>query len=128
MRYPISVSTLWSPLLRLFGFAGKNAYVELDERTLTFRFGSTEETVPLTAIDGVARFSWPAYYGLGAKLGPDAGVAYVSSLDGVVQVRFSAPRPMKVWGPFRTSKAECVTVSLEHPDVFIEALEAAIAR
>lgn len=127
MRFSISVSTFWGPFMRLFGFGGERAYVELDDEAITFRYGTATERVPLSEIESVGPRAWPFYYGLGAKIGPDHGVAYVASLDGVVQVRFTSPRPMNVWGPFRTSKARCVTLSLEDPEGFMAALGARIA-
>jgi len=113
--------------MRLFGFAGKRAYVELDDEAITFRYGTATERVPLAEVESVGPRAWPYYYGLGAKIGPDRGVAYVASFDGVVQVRFTNPRPMNVWGPFRSSAARCVTLSLEEPEAFMAALRARLA-
>ncbi len=127
MRFPISISTFWSPLMRLFGFGGERAYVELDDEAITFRYGTATERVPFSEVASVGPRDWPFYYGLGAKIGPDRGVAYVGSLDGVVQVRFTSPRPMNVWGPFRAKTAHCVTLSVEDPEAFTAALGARIA-
>jgi hypothetical protein len=126
MRFPIKIASGWAPLFRVFGFSPKKSFIELDDESLSFHFGTAHEQVPLADIVGVERRKWPFFYGLGAKIGPDGGVAYVGSLDGVVQVQFSEPRPMNVWGPFRTGKARCVTVSVEDADAFMSALRAAI--
>lgn len=124
MRYPIHISTISKPVLKLFGMGG--SYVELTADALLFHFGTAHERVPLAEVAEVSRRKWPLYYGIGARIVPGQGVGYVGSTEGVVQIRFANPRPMNVWGPFRLSAAESVSVSLEHPDVFIDALRAAL--
>ena len=125
MRFPIRISAPWRPLFALFGFHAPSSVIELDDEAVRLRFGTAYETVPLAEIAGASVRRWPFYYGLGPKLGPDGGVSYVGSTEGVVRIDFVAPRTMSVWGPFRTSKARCVNVSLEDPDGFLAALDAA---
>lgn len=125
MRYAIKISPVWKPLFTVFGFSQKSSYIELDNGSLHFNFGTASETVPIEQVADVVHASWPFFYGLGAKLGPKGGVSYVGSMDGVVRVELTEPRPMNVWGPFATKKAKCVTVSVEEPDAFIEAVRAA---
>jgi hypothetical protein len=125
MRFAFSFSSTWRPLFALFGFRPGSSVVELGPDALHFRFGTAFESVPFDQIAGVSRRRWPFYYGLGAKLGPDGGVSWVASSEGVVRVDFVSPRPLNVWGPFRRADARCVIVSLEDPDGFIVALEAA---
>jgi hypothetical protein len=127
MRYPIKIQTGYKTLFSLFGFSPESSYVELEGGALTFHFGTASEVVPLRDVAGVDRARWPFYYGLGAKLGPRGGVAYVGSTDGVVEIALTVPRPMNVWGPFRRAKARAVTVSLEDADGFIDAVRAARA-
>jgi hypothetical protein len=119
MRHPIKISRPWQGLFALFGFSAAGSYVEVDEQAVQLHFGTANERIPLAEIAGVARRPWPVLYGLGAKLGPSGGVSYVGSIEGVVQIDFVSPRPMNVWGPFRTSHALCAIVSLENPDQFI---------
>jgi len=128
MQYPIKVSRPWQGLFSLFGFPPDRSYVELDGDTLCFHFGTANERVPLAEIARVERRRWPIYFGLGAKLGPSGGVAYVGSTEGVVQIDFVSPRPMNVWGPFRTSRARCAIVSLEDADQFIKDMRARAER
>lgn len=125
MRFAFSFSKTWRPLFAVFGFRPASSVVELTADALHFRFGTACESVPLDQIASVSRRRWPFYYGLGAKLGPDGGVSWVASGDGVVRVDFVAPRALNVWGPFRRDDARCVIVSLEDPDGFIAAIEAA---
>ena len=127
MRFPISISAAFRPLFALFGFRARSSYVELEDDALVFRFGTAHERVPLSAVAGVGRTRWPFYYGLGAKLGPDEGVAYVGSMKDVVRVDLRAPQPMNVWGPFARAAARNVIVSVEDGDGFIAALQRAIA-
>lgn len=128
MRFAIKISSVLKPLFVVFGFSPKSSYVELDDGALTFHFGTAHETIPLEDVADVGYGHWPLYYGLGAKLGPKNGVAYVGSYDGVVELQLSRPHEMNVWGPFRRSKSRCVIVSLEDADGFIEAVRAARER
>lgn len=127
MRYPIKIASALKPLFSLFGFSSGSSYVELEGGVVTFRFGTASEAVPLRDVAEAARARWPLYYGLGPKLGPKGGVAYVGSTEGVVEVTFASPRLMNVWGPFRRAKARSVTVSLEDAEGFLGALRAARA-
>lgn len=122
MRYPILIARPWQGLFRLFGFSPDRAYAELNEHGLRLRFGTADERIPLAEIAGVARRRWPWYYGLGAKIGPDGGVSYVGSPDGVVRIDFTKPRPMNVWGPFHKSTACSAIASLADAGAFIEDL------
>jgi len=102
------------------------SYVELTDDALLFHFGTAHERVPLAEVTDVSPRKWPLYYGIGARIVPGHGVGFVGSTDGVVQVRFASPRPMEVWGPFRLNAAESVSVSLEQPDAFVDAVRAAL--
>jgi hypothetical protein len=128
MRYPIRISPLWLGLFALFGFPKKRSYAEIDGQALHFHFGTAHERIPIGEITSIAPRRWPLYFGLGAKYGPDGGVAYVGSREGVVQIDFAQPRPMNVWGPFHASHARCVIVSIEDADRFIADLRERIGR
>jgi hypothetical protein len=118
MRYPLAIAAPWQRVFALFGFAAESAYVERDEEALHLHFGTAHERIPLAEVAGVARRRWPRYFGLGAKFGPDGGVAYVGSAAGVVRIDLARPRPLNVWGPFRASQARCAIVSLADADGF----------
>ena len=122
MRYPIRISAPWRPLFSIFGFRRKSSFIDLYDRALTICFGTASETIPVADIASADRRKWPFYYGLGPKLGPAGGVSYVGSTNGVVEIRFVTPRPLNVWGPFRSKKAKQVVVSLEDPEGFLAAL------
>ena len=128
MRYPITISPLWRWLFWLFGWSRERSYAEIDGETLGLEFGTAHERIPLVEIASVARRRWPFFYGLGAKYGPNGGVAYVGSTEGVVQIDFVRPRPMNVWGPFRNAQARCVIVSIENADQFIEEMRGRIRQ
>lgn len=128
VRFAIRISPMWRPLFAAFGFRQESASVELEDDALHIRFGGSFERIPLADVAGVAPRRWPFYYGLGPKLGPDKGVSWVGSTDGVVKIDFVAPRPIVVWGPFRSSAAQCLIVSLEDRDAFIAAVDAARSR
>jgi hypothetical protein len=120
MRYPIQISSPWQGLFWLFGFRVDHSYVELEGEALRIHFGTADELIPLNKIAKVELRKWPFYFGLGPKIGPDGGVSYVGSTDGVVQIDFIDPRRMNVCGPFRVARARCVIVSLENAAQFIE--------
>jgi hypothetical protein len=126
MRYAIKIGKGWRTAFRLFGFSPETSYVELEDGAVRFRFGTADERVPLGDIEAVSRRRWPFYFGLGPKLGPAGGVAYVGDTDGVVEVRLKRPRRMNVWGPFRRGDARAVTVSLEDSDAFVADLRRAM--
>lgn len=127
MRFPIKVAKGWGPLFSMFGMSPRSSYVDVRDDVVEFNFGTANEVVPIAEIGEIVDRNWPLLYGLGAKLGPDDGVSYVGSRSGVVQVRFTKPRRMDVWGPVKKSDARCVTLSLADPDGFRQALEKARA-
>lgn len=127
MRFPIKISPVWRPLFTVFGFATSASYIDIDDEAVTFHFGTANETVPLHNVKCVVQRSWPLFFGLGPKLGPDGGVAYVGSTDGVLQIWFKEPVAMNIWGLFGHSTATCVTVSVEDPQGFKDAIEKKIA-
>jgi len=126
MRYPIKISSVWRPFFSLFGFSRKSSYVELNGKTLKFCFGTASETLPVKDVSRISRRRWPFFYGLGPKLGPKGGVAYVGSTEGVVEIQLAKPHSLNVWGPFRRSKARTITVSLEEPQAFISGVRKAL--
>jgi hypothetical protein len=128
MRYPIKISPLWRGFFALFGWSRTRSYAEIAGQELRLKFGGADERIPLDEIAHVGRRSWAFYFGLGAKYGPDGGVSYVGSTEGVVKIDFTRPRPMHVWGLFGASRARCAIVSLESADQFIEELRGLIAR
>ena len=128
MRYPIAIVPLWRWLFVLFGYSADRAYVELTAAELHLRFGTADEHIPLTEIAQIARRRWPLHYGYGAKYGPNGGVSYVGSREGVVQIDFVQPRPLNVWGPLGASQARCVTVSLEDAERFLGAARERLGR
>lgn len=115
-------------MFAVFGFTSKASYIEVDDGGVTFHFGTANNAVPLHNVKCVKQRSWPLFFGLGPKLGPDGGVAYVGSTDGVLQIWFKEPVALNIWGLFSHSKATCVTVSVEDPQEFQDAIEERLAR
>ena len=128
MKFPIRISGPWRLLFRVFGFKPESSYVQLEGDSLTFRFGTADETIPLSDVDRIESRRWPFFFGLGPKLDVHDGVAYVGSTEGVVRVLLKRPHRMNVWGPFRRNETRAVTVSLEDPDGFAAALTQAQSR
>ena len=122
MRFSITISRVWRPLFRLFGFSAGDSFVDLDDRGLDLAFGTAREQIAWDNIDSVAPRAWPFYYGLGPKLGPDGGVAYVGSTEGVVQIRLRRPQSLAVWAFFRKRQATSVTLSVSEPEAFLRAV------
>jgi hypothetical protein len=120
MRHAMKVG-IWKPLFLLFGGSPSRAYVDVDADEVTFRFGFFEARVPRAEIASAARSRWPAIGGLGWRIGLRGEVGLIGSLDGVVEVRLSKPRRMRVMTV--PVNARRVFVSLEHPEAFLEDLE-----
>lgn len=129
MRFPLRFSPPWRVLLTVLGMPPSKCFadIDVDRGTLHVRGGIWfDESLPLAEIVSVERSSWPWYGGLGVKLGPTAdAVTVVTSLEGLVAIRFSQPQPMSV--VFKVKRPE-LRVSVEDPEGFMVALRRAIGR
>ena len=123
MRYAIPISRAFLPFFRLTGFNPAKSFVELDDDSVRVRFGTADETIPISNISGVEDAKWPIYFGLGAKLTPKSGVGYVGTRQGVVTLHLNEPVELNVWGPFKREQAKSVTVSVQNAEGFKEELQ-----
>lgn len=116
MRYAMQLSTLFTPLLALFGGTRSRSYLDLDDQGVRLRFGIFDERVPLEAIASAEPTTVPLIAGVGWKVGPGT-VGLLGSQQGTVRLTLREPRPMRFFGfPVRTRN---VVVSLEEPDAFL---------
>ena len=127
MRFSIAIAPAWRPL------SGSSASRRRGRSSTSTsgahpRLWHARERIAWDNVDGAAPLAWPFYYGLGPKLGPDGGVAYVGSTRGVVQVRLRRPQSLGVWAFFRKRHATCVTLSLSEPDAFLRAIAEKLAQ
>ena len=119
MRYYIHLGA-WKPLLLLFGATRAKSHVDVSDGTVTFRFGFFETTIPKEEIESARRARWPAFRGIGWKIGGRGTLGLVGSLKGVVEVHLRCPRPIRVLlVPFKMQR---VFVSLEEPEAFLTEL------
>lgn len=116
MRYPMRLSTVFRPLLALFGGTRERSHVTLVDDGLRFRFGLFDEAFSLDAVESVEPTTVPWIAGVGWKLGPKT-VALLGSQEGNVKIRFREPERVRFFGfPFRARE---IWVSLEDPDAFV---------
>lgn len=125
MRFPISFSSAWRPVLGAFGMAPARSYVELSRDHLHVAAGVWfEESLPLRDIVSVEPSSWPWYGGYGVKLGPGDAVSVVAAREGLVEVTFARPQTMHVLLAVHRTK---LRLSLVDPDGFIRTIRERIA-
>lgn len=128
MRFPIRIALPWQPMFGLFGFFRETSYVAVEGSTLVISFGTARESIPIEQVAKVRPRYWPFVLGLGPKLDPTGGVAYIGSTEGVVEIELVGPRALNVWGPFRHDRARHISVSLEDPEGFMGAVREAKER
>ena len=121
MRFPIRRSSVWVPLLVLFGGTADRSYLEISGDALVARFGWLfHHRFPLGDIEGAARRSWPLLYGIGWRSNLLGVIGLIGSHAGVVEIRFRRWLWMLLPLPF-----DRLAVSLKEPETFLEALEKA---
>lgn len=120
MRFPISFSGAWRPVLSALGMPPARSYVELTRDQLHVTAGVWfEESLPLRDIVSVEPSSWPWYGGYGVKLGPGDAVSVVAAREGLVEITFARPQTMHVLVAVHRSK---LRLSLADPEGFMRAL------
>lgn len=122
MRYAMKRGAL-KPLLLLLGATAETSFVDVDEHDVTFRFGSFEERIPRDMIVSAERARWPAWAGIGWRIGPSRTLGLIGALDGTVRVSLNTRVKSRIM-VFPVS-FESVVVSLEDPDGFVEDLTTA---
>lgn len=115
----------WKPFLALLGGTQKRSFVEVRERALRIRFGPFMELIPIGEIASASRTRWPAWGGIGWRIGPDY-LGLIGSLQGVVELILSCRRrSMVLFLPWRYTR---LCISFEDPEAFLEDLRSRQGR
>lgn len=119
-RFQMRLDPWWQPLLLAGGATPSNSYLELDEETLTVRFGVLfRDEIPRANIEGASETDWPWWMGVGWRTNLRDLAGLIGSYRGVVEVRLDTPQ--RVW---RLLSCRRLAVSLEEPQAFLDALTA----
>jgi hypothetical protein len=109
----------WRPLLLVGGATRENAYVDMDDDSLTLCLGLLfGQTIMRAQIESAAKRSWPLWMGIGWRSYLGRLFGLTGSTNGVVEIRLTTP--LRVW---RVLNCTCIAVSLEQPDEFLAALD-----
>ena len=118
MRFEIKRGA-WRPLLALMGGTKTRSYVELTDEELTLRFGFLEETMPRSHVVQARAARWPAWGGVGWRIGPGT-LGLIGALSGIVELELEpAHRTRVLWIPMDYRR---VFISLVEPEAFLRAL------
>jgi hypothetical protein len=117
-RFQMRLDPWWRPLLLIGGATPGTSHLELDDETLSVRFGRLfNHTVPRNDIEDATQTSWPPWYGIGWRTDLRGRIGLIGSLGGVVEIKLG--RPIRVW---RVLTCRRLAVSLEEPERFLDAL------
>ena len=124
MRFPIKITDnfVLEPIMHTFGAKPEQCFAEIADGALHVSFGRWfDERIPLKTLTSMAPSEWPWWGGLGVKL-HGHGVGVVGSIEGVVNLKLSAPQKVTV-----LVGVECgqLWLSLEDPKGFLSALSEA---
>jgi hypothetical protein len=117
--------TRWvRPLLMAVGLTrDSNSYVAIEGDSLHLRFGwFFDNSFPLSEVESVGLTRWRWYYGLGWRTNFAGRVGAVAATDGVVEVRFREPQPVKGIVPGVKMPSSRIAISLDEPEAFIATL------
>jgi len=118
---------MWRPVLWPFGGTGARSYVEIGAEVLRVRFGWLfDRYIPLAEIEDVRRGSWPWYGGIGWRTNLVSRIGLVGSYSGIVDIALKSRR--LTWLLILPIPCKRLTVSLEDPDGFVEALRGRLTQ
>jgi hypothetical protein len=123
MRFPIKITKnlLVGPFMRVFGAGPSVSYVDLEVDAFEVRMGPWfKERFPLAEVSALAPSEWPWWGGLGVKTAPRKGIGVVGSSEGVVNVQFKTPQPVRLL--MVPVKCAQLWMSFEDPDGFLRAM------
>jgi len=109
----------WRWLLALLGARRRSSYVDVDDETLTIRFGGLEAVIPRSDVVSAVRTRWPAIGGIGWRIGRSS-LGLIGSLEGVVELGLGVKHKARV--ALIPMSYDRLFVSLEDPDGFVAAL------
>jgi hypothetical protein len=99
MRHQMRISRTWRPVLALMGGRQSASWVDVGDDAVRFRFGPLfDETIPRAEIASTGEGSWPRFGGYGWKIARHGTVGLIGSREGLVELRLSEPRRMRVAG------------------------------
>jgi hypothetical protein len=105
------------------------AYVEIEDGTLRVKLGAFfDETIPLTAIEGVAGSSWSFFGGLGVRSNLKDMVAVSTKIGPVAEITFKETHSLAVLPGIWRIDAKRLIVSPENLSEFIEELRAELGQ
>ena len=120
---------VWRPLLLIGGAHPANSYAELEGEALRLHFGVLfHETLQVAELVSAERSNWPIISGIGWRTNFGRRIGLIGSQGGVVRLALSDRREMHL-RPFPWAmRIDDIRISMEEPDDFIAAVNAAIAR
>lgn len=117
-RFQMRLGPWWRPLLLMGGATPAASYLELDDETLTVRYGRLfRHTIPRGDVEDAVETQWPPLCGIGWRVDFRGRFGLIGSLGGVVEIRLRTP--IRVW---RVLTSRRLAVSLEEPERFLQAL------
>lgn len=121
MRFPIKIDTVWTPFVLIGGATRANSYVEVADGEIIFCYGLLfRHRIPLDDVESIAPRKWPLWFGIGWRTNFMDMVGLIGSYDGVVEVKLRNRK--RYWAVLGARR---ISVSLEDPEGFIEAVEQA---
>jgi hypothetical protein len=123
-RFYIRRNSVWAPTLVFpFGATRNRSYVEIGNVEIAFHFGILfSHRMRLADVVSTKRIGWSWLAGIGWRSNFVGQIGLIGSREGVVEVRFSRKRWLWMGLPMPCDR---IAVSLEQPDEFLAALQAA---
>ena len=108
----------------MLGGTASRSFVEIDGDHLRARFGWLfDYTFPVDQVEEAGRVTWPWYLGLGWRTTLRGRIGLIGTYRNVVEIRFRTRYRINMVIPWLA--CDRLAVSLEEPDAFLQALEAA---
>lgn len=123
-KFAIRISGVLSPLLKVIKVNRESAFVELSDDALSIQFGYVNARIPYTNIATAEKGSWSIAYGYGLRIAPKKTMSYVSATSDVAYVALKEAQDLKAGPGDMSISRERVAISLEEPDMLVDALKA----
>ena len=120
--FTIRRDLLYKAPLLLIGVVESNSRVQIGESTIDIQYGMYSTTISIDIIESVEAIPWPIYRGIGIRLNFQKSIGLVGSTEGVVRINLREPAVS-----FLGVKCSSVSISFEEPELFLAAVQAAIA-
>ncbi len=117
----MQIDNVWRPVLLPFGGTKSASFAEVTEDKVRFRFGVLfDRTFPRSEIAGARKRQMHWWNGIGWRSNLLGRIGLLGSHSGVVEVRFKQRTRA-----FAVFPCDSVSISLQDPDGFLAALNAA---